>query len=125
MNNLSKNNLTLHKKIKKSEPLANGNSETSIISSKNWTNEVAKMNIRGAVKQLASNCFFDRIDNNILYLKIHSQNEHQMIDRAVDDLNSFLINQYEEVNKVIIQIEEENGKTWQAKKKLKMKSKSL
>ena len=110
---------TAQKKIKKSEPLANGNSETSIISSKNWTNEVSKMSIRGAVKQLASNCFFDRIDNNILYLKIHSQNEHQMIDRAVDDLNSFLINQYEEVNKVIIQIEEENGKTLAGEEKIK------
>ena len=110
---------TAQKKIKKSEPLANGNSETSIISSKNWTNEVSKMSIRGAVKQLASNCFFDRIDNHILYLKIHSQNEHQMIDRAVDDLNSFLINQYEEVNKVIIQIEEENGKTLAGEEKTK------
>ena len=110
---------TAQKKIKKSEPLANGNSKTSIISSKNWTNEVSKMNIRGAVKQLASNCFFDQIDNNILYLKIHSQNEHQMIDRAVDDLNSFLINQYEEVNKVIIQIEEENGKTLAVEEKIK------
>ena len=110
---------TAQKKIKKSEPLANGNSETSIISSKNWTNEVSKMSIRGAVKQLASNCFFDRIDNNILYLKIHSQNEHQMIDRAVDGLNSFLINQYEEVNKVIIQIEEENGKTLAGVEKIK------
>ena len=110
---------TTQKKIKKSEPLANGNSETSIISSKNWTNEVSKMSIRGAVKQLASNCFFDRIDNHILYLKIHSQNEHQMIDRAVDDLNSFLINEYEEVNKVIIQIEEENGKTLAGEEKIK------
>ena len=110
---------TAQKKIKKSEPLANGNSETSIISSKNWTNEVSKMSIRGAVKQLASNCFFDRIHHNILYLKIHSQNEHQMIDRAVDDLNSFLINQYEEVNKVIIQIEEENGKTLAGEEKIK------
>ena len=34
------------KKIKKSEPLANGNSEISIISSKNWTNQVSKMNIK-------------------------------------------------------------------------------
>ena len=110
---------TAQKKIKKSEPLANGNSKTSNISSKNWTNEVSKMSIRGAVKQLASNCFFDRIDNNILYLKIHSQNEHQMIDRAVDGLNSFLINQYEEVNKVIIQIEEENGKTLAGVEKIK------
>ena len=110
---------TTQKKIKKSEPLANGNSETSIISSKNWTNEVSKMSIRGAVKQLASNCSFDRIDNNILYLKIHSQNEHQMIDRAVDGLNSFLINKYEEVNKVIIQIEEENGKTLAGEEKIR------
>ena len=110
---------TTQKKIKKSEPLTNGNLETSIISSKNWTNEVSKMSIRGAVKQLASNCFFDRIDNHILYLKLHSQNEHQMIDRAVDGLNSFLINQYEEVNKVIIQIEEKNGKTLAGEEKIK------
>ena len=110
---------TTQKKIKKSEPLTNGNLETSIISSKNWTNEVSKMDIRGAVKQLASNCSFDRIDNHILYLKIHSQNEHQMIDRAVDDLNSFLINQYEEVNKVIIQVEKENGKTLAGEEKIK------
>ena len=110
---------TTQKKIKKSEPLANGNSETSIITSKNWTNEVSKMSIKGAVKQLASNCFFDRIDNNILYLKLHSQNEHQMIDRAVDGLNSFLINQYEEVNKVIIQVEEKNGKTLAGEEKIK------
>ena len=107
------------KKIKKSEPLTNGNSETIVISSKNWTNEVSKMSISGAVKQLASNCFFDRIDNHILYLKIHSQNEHQMIDRAVDGLNSFLINQYEEVNKVIIQVEEKNGKTLAGEEKIK------
>ena len=110
---------TAQKKIKKSEPLANGNSETSIITSKNWTNEVSRMSIKGAVKQLASNCFFDRIDNNILYLKLHSQNEHQMIDRAVDGLNSFLINQYEEVNKVIIQVEEKNGKTLAGEEKIK------
>ena len=110
---------TAQKKIKKSEPLANGNSETSIITSKNWTNEVSRMSIKGAVKQLASNCFFDRIDNHILYLKIHSENEHQMIDRAVDGLNSFLINQYEEVNKVIIQVEKENGKTLAGEEKIK------
>ena len=110
---------TAQKKIKKSEPLANGNSETSIITSKNWTNEVSRMSIKGAVKQLASNCFFDRIDNNILYLKLHSQNEHQMIDRAVEGLNSFLINQYEEVNKVIIQVEEKNGKTLAGEEKIK------
>ena len=110
---------TAQKKIKKSEPLTNGNLETSIISSKNWTNEVSKMDIRGAVKQLASNCSFDRIDNHILYLKIHSENEHQMIDRAVDGLNSFLINQYEEVNKVIIQVEKENGKTLAGEEKIK------
>ena len=110
---------TTQKKIKKSEPLANGNSETSIITSKNWTNEVSRMSIKGAVKQLASNCFFDRIDNNILYLKLHSQNEHQMIDRAVEGLNSFLINQYEEVNKVIIQVEEKNGKTLAGEEKIK------
>jgi hypothetical protein len=110
---------TPQKKIKKSEPLANGNSETSIITSKNWTNEVSKMNISGAVKQLASNCFFDRIDNNILYLKLHSENQHQMIDRAIDGLNSFLINQYEEFNKVIIEIEKENGKTLAGEEKIK------
>ena len=84
------------------------------------------MNIRGAVKQLASNCFFDRIDNNILYLKIHSQNEHQMIDRAVDGLNSFYLSiNMKRFDKVLIQIEEENGNTLAGEEKLKMKSKSL
>jgi hypothetical protein len=110
---------TAQKKIKKSEPLTNRNLETSIISSKNSTNEFSKMNIKRAVKQLASNCSFDRIDNHILYLKIHNENEHQMIDRAVDGLNSFLINQYEEVNKVIIQVEKENGKTLPGEEKIK------
>ena len=110
---------TTQKKIKKSEPLVNGQSDTNILSSKNWTNEVSKMEIRGAVKQLASNCFFDRIDDNTLYLKLHSENEHQMIDRAVDGLNTFLINQYEEFDKVIIQIEKENGKTLAGEEKMK------
>ena len=110
---------TTQKKIKKSEPLVNGQSDTNILSSKNWTNEVSKMEIRGAVKQLASNCFFDRIDDNTLYLNLHSENEHQMINRAVDGLNTFLINQYEEFDKVIIQIEKENGKTLAGEEKMK------
>ena len=110
---------TEQKKIKRSETLAKGQSDTNILSVKNWTNEVSKMNIRGAVKQLASNCFFDRIDNDILYLKIHSENEHQMIDRAVDGLHSFLINQYDDFNKVIIQTEKENGKTLAGEEKIK------
>ncbi len=61
---------------------ANGSSETKIITSKNWTNEVSKMNISGAVKQLASNCFFDRIDNNILYLKIQ-ENQKILLKKLV------------------------------------------
>ena len=107
------------KKIKKSEPLENveppsaenGQSKNDILSSKNWTKKVAKMKLRGAVKQLAANCFFDRIENNALYLKINSENEHQMIERAVDDLNAYLISHYEGFKKVLIQIEKENGKT--------------
>jgi hypothetical protein len=107
------------KKIKKSEPLetvespsaGNGQSKNDILSSKNWTKKVAKMKLRGAVKQLAANCFFDRIENNALYLKINSENEHQMIERAVDGLNAYLISHYEGFKKVLIQIEKENGKT--------------
>lgn len=108
------------KKIKKSEPLANGKSTPKkVISSKNWTKEVSRMNIKGAVKQLAANCFFDHIDNDTLHLNIHSENEHQMIERAVDGLNSYLVNHYEGFNKVIIQIEKENGKTLAGEEKIK------
>jgi hypothetical protein len=107
------------KKIKKSEPLENvqppsainGQPEKDILSSNNWTKEVAKMKLRGAVKQLAANCFFDRIDNNVLYLKINSESEHQMIERAVDGLNAYLISHYQGFKKVLIQINKENGKT--------------
>ena len=77
------------------------------------------MNISGAVKQLAANCFFDQIDNNVLYLKIHSQNEHQMIDRAVDGLNSYLIKHYDGFEKVLIHIEKENGNTLAGEVKIK------
>lgn len=77
------------------------------------------MSIRGAVKQLAANCFFDRMDDNILYLKIHSENEHQMIDRAVDGLKSYLTNHYDGFKKVIIQIEAENGQTLAGEEKIK------
>ena len=42
-----------------------------------------------------------------------------MINRAVDGLNTFLINQYEEFDKVIIQIEKENGKTLAGEEKMK------
>ena len=108
------------KKIKKSEPLVNGKSAPKkAISSKNWTKEVSRMNIRGAVKQLAANCFFDHIDNDTLHLNIHSENEHQMIERAVDGLHSYLVNHYEGFNKVIIQIEKENGKTLAGEEKMK------
>ena len=107
------------KKIKKSEPLenkpsksiVNGQSKKDSLSSNKWTKEVSRMKIRGAVKQLAANCFFDRVDNNTLYLKIHSENEHQMIERAVDGLNEYLISHYQGFKKVIIQIKKENGKT--------------
>jgi len=110
---------SVEKKIKKSEPLVNGHTDPKIFSSKNWTKEVSRMSIRGAVKQLAANCFFDRMDDNILYLKIHSENEHQMIDRAVDGLKSYLTNHYDGFKKVIIQIEAENGKTLAGEEKIK------
>ena len=77
------------------------------------------MNISGAAKQLAANCFFDQIDNDVLYLKIHSQNEHQMIDRAVDGLNSYLIKHYDGFEKVLIHIEKENGNTLAGEVKIK------
>ena len=110
---------SVEKKIKKTESLANGHTDPKIISSKNWTKEVSRMSIRGAVKQLAANCFFDRMDDNILYLKIHSENEHQMIDRAVDGLKSYLTNHYDGFKKVIIQIEAENGQTLAGEEKIK------
>ena len=109
----------VQKKIKESEPLknqppkstVNGQSNKDSLSSNNWTKEVSRMKLRGAVKQLAANCFFDRIDNSVLYLKIHSENEHQMIERAVDGLNEYLISHYQGFKKVLIQIKKENGKT--------------
>ena len=110
---------SVEKKIKKSESLANGHTDPKIISSKNWTKEVSRMSIRGAVKQLAANCFFDRVDDNVLYLKIHSENEHQLIDRAVDGLKSYLTNHYDGFKKVIIQIEAENGQTLAGEEKIK------
>ena len=110
---------SVEKKIKKTESLANGHTDPKIISSKNWTKEVSRMSIRGTVKQLAANCFFDRMDDNILYLKIHSENEHQMIDRAVDGLKSYLTNHYDGFKKVIIQIEAENGQTLAGEEKIK------
>ncbi len=116
-----KEKVLAEKKIKKSGPLENGKSEKYIISSNNWTKQVAKMNISGAVRQLAANCFFDQIDSDILYLKIHSENEHQMIDRAVDDLNSYLINHYDGFKKVLIQIEKEDGDTLAGEVKIKNK----
>ena len=119
LNDSKKQSVSAQKKIKKSEPLSNGKSDRYIISSNNWTKEVAKMNISGAVKQLAANCFFDQIDNNVLYLKIHSQNEHQMIDRAVDGLNSYLIKHYDGFEKVLIHIEKENGNTLAGEVKIK------
>ena len=108
---INKQSNTAQKKIKESEPLVNGESQQSSISSNNWTKEVANMNLRGAVKQLAANCFFDRMDNDVLYLKIHSENEHQMIERAVQGLNAYLTSHYSGIKKMVIQIEKENGKT--------------
>ena len=119
INDSKKQSVSAQKKIKKSEPLSNGKSDRYTISSNNWTKEVAKMNISGAVKQLAANCFFDQIDNDVLYLKIHSQNEHQMIDRAVDGLNSYLIKHYNGFEKVLIHIEKENGNTLAGEVKIK------
>ena len=44
-----------------------------------------------------------------------------MIDRAVDDLNSYLINHYDGFKKVLIQIEKEDGDTLAGEVKIKNK----
>ena len=100
------------KKIEKSVPVIDSNlSVSNNLSKEKWTHEVSNMAIKGAVKQLAANCFFHEIKNNILYLKINKKNEHQMIGRAVEGMQSYLINNYDGFSKVVIREETEEGMT--------------
>ena len=86
-------------------------SASNNLSKEKWTHEVSNMAIKGAIKQLAANCFFHEIKNNILYLKINKKNEHQMIGRAVEGLQSYLIKNYDGFSKVVIREETEEGMT--------------
>jgi hypothetical protein len=74
------------------------------------------MDLKGTVKQLVSHCMFGDLKGKALHLYIDPENEHHLIDRAVVSLNDYLLNYYENISTVNIQVLKTNGTTLAKKK---------
>ena len=86
------------------------------ITEKNWLMEVNKLNLSGALKQLASHCSFKSIKNNILNLIIDSDHEHLITGRLKSRLNKSLISHFQQISGIKIEVDNASGQTLAKKK---------
>jgi len=86
------------------------------ITEKNWLIEVEKLNLSGALKQLASHCSFKSIKKNVLHLIIDSNHGHLVTDRLKSQLNESLISHFKQISQIQIDVDSANGKTLAKKK---------
>ena len=81
------------------------------ITEKNWLLEVEKINLSGALKQLASHCSFKSIKKNVLHLIIDSDHGHLLTERLKSRFNKSLISNFKLISGVKIEVDSANGKT--------------
>ena len=103
--------------VKNEKKVTNDNEQKGkIFNPKQWTADVSKMNLKGTVKQLVSHCMFGDLKDQTLQLYLDPENEHHLIERAVITLNDYLLNYYENITTVKIQVLKTNGTTLAKKK---------
>jgi len=90
---------------------ANNKTENKNLNTERWTSEVSKMDLKGTVKQLASHCSVAQLKEGNLLLTIDPENEHHLIDRATKELGQYLINTFNNIQKVKLKILQTNGST--------------
>jgi DNA polymerase-3 subunit gamma/tau len=89
------------------------------LNAKNWLEEIKKLNLSGALRQLASHCSFKSLKKNTLYLTIDSNHSHLLSDQLNKKFNELLINHFKSVNNISIEQEPESGLTLAKKKSTK------
>ncbi len=99
----------------KSEHSDSKKSDT-IITERNWLREVEKLNLSGALNQLASHCSFKSIKKNILHLIIDSNHGHLVTDRLKSRLNKSLISHFQQISGIQIEVDNASGQTLAKKK---------
>ena len=108
---------TINKRVKNhKEETDDTEKKGKTLNPKQWTADVSKMNLKGTVKQLVSHCMFGELQDKTLKLYIDPENEHHLIERAVISLNDYLLNFYEDISTVNIQVLKKNGTTLAKKK---------
>ena len=78
--------------------------------------EIQKLNLSGALNQLASHCSFKTIKNNVLHLIIDADHGHLLTERLKSRLNKSLIGNFKQISGVKIEVDSDNGKTLAKKK---------
>ena len=110
-------NKTANKTVTNEKKETNDNKiKGKLFNPKQWTADVSKMDLNGTVKQLVSHCMFGDLNDQTLRLHIDPENEHHLIERAVISLNDYLLNYYENISTVKIQVLKTNGTTLAKKK---------
>jgi DNA polymerase-3 subunit gamma/tau len=89
------------------------------LNAKNWLEEIKKLNLSGALRQLASHCSFKSIKKNTLYLTIDSDHSHLLSNQLNKKFNELLINHFTSVSNINIEPEPESGPTLAKKKSTK------
>ena len=108
---------TVNKTVTNEKKETNDNKiKGKLFNPKQWTADVSKMDLNGTVKQLVSHCMFGDLNDQTLRLHIDPENEHHLIERAVISLNDYLLNYYENISTVKIQVLKTNGTTLAKKK---------
>ena len=83
----------------------------SVMNSKNWPNRVNEMKINGTVKQLASHCSLESIQDQNLLLTIDTMHEHHLSVNRVNALKDYLITNYDYIASVDIELRSNDGTT--------------
>jgi hypothetical protein len=89
------------------------------LNAKNWLREIKKLNLSGALRQLALHCSFKSLKQNTLYLTIDSDHGHLLSDQLNQKFNELLINHFASVSNISIEQESESGLTLAKKESIK------
>jgi DNA polymerase-3 subunit gamma/tau len=89
------------------------------LNAKNWLGEVKKLNLSGALRQLASHCSFKAFKKNTLYLTIDSDHSHLLSDQLNKKFNELLINHFKLVSNISIEPKPESGLTLAKKESIR------
>ena len=78
--------------------------------------EVGKLNLSGALNQLASHCSFKSIKKNVLHLIIDSDHGHLVTSRLKSRLNKSLSSHFKQISGIQIEVDNASGQTLAKKK---------